>query len=98
LPIVYLDDNVIVVNKPAGVLTHSKGVINNEFTVADFFKRYTTYNLDTNRPGIVHRLDRGTSGVIIGARNSETAKSLQKQFSDRKIKKIIMQLSLVNQN
>ncbi|MGB4420451.1 MAG: RluA family pseudouridine synthase [Candidatus Saccharimonadales bacterium] len=88
LPIVYIDDNVIVVNKPAGVLTHSKGVINNEFTVADFFKRYTTYNLDTNRPGIVHRLDRGTSGVIIGARNSETAKSLQKQFSDRKTKKI----------
>ena len=87
LPIIYIDDNVIVVNKPAGVLTHSKGVVNDEFTVADFFKRFTTYNIDTNRPGIVHRLDRGTSGVIIGARNAETAKLLQKQFSDRKTKK-----------
>lgn len=87
LPIIYLDDNVIVVNKPVGILTHSKGVTNDEFTVADFFKRFTTYNLNTNRPGIVHRLDRGTSGVIIGARNDETAKLLQKQFSDRKTKK-----------
>lgn len=87
LPIVYLDDNVIVVNKPVGVLTHSKGALNDEFTVADFFRRYTTVGLETNRPGIVHRLDRDTSGIIIGARNAETAYLLQKQFADRKTKK-----------
>jgi 23S rRNA pseudouridine1911/1915/1917 synthase len=87
LPIVYIDDNVIVINKPAGVLTHSKGELNDEFTVADFFRRYSSYNLDSNRPGIIHRLDRDTSGVIIGARNSETAILLQKQFADRKTKK-----------
>ncbi len=87
LPILYIDDNVIVINKPIGVLTHSKGSINEEFTVADFFRRYSTYNDDTNRPGIVHRLDRDTSGVMIGARNAETATMLQKQFADRKTKK-----------
>lgn len=87
LPIIYLDDNVIVVNKPVGVLTHSKGVLNDEFTVADFFRRYTTNALDSTRPGIVHRLDRDTSGVIIGARNDETALLLKKQFSDRTTKK-----------
>jgi 23S rRNA pseudouridine1911/1915/1917 synthase len=87
LPIIYIDDNVIVVNKPCGGLSHSKGVLNEEFTVADFFKRYSTYNSDTNRPGIVHRLDRDTSGVMIGARNPETAILLQKQFADRKTKK-----------
>lgn len=87
LPILYLDDNVIVVNKPAGVLTHAKGELNDEFTVAEFFRRYTTFGLDGNRPGIVHRLDRDTSGVIIGARNPETAVLLQKQFADRKTKK-----------
>ena len=87
LPIIYIDDNVIVVNKPLGVLTHSKGIMNDEFTVAEFFKKYSTYNIDTNRPGIVHRLDRDTSGVIIGARNHETATMLQKQFADRKTKK-----------
>lgn len=87
LPIIYLDDNVIVVNKPAGVLTHSKGALNDEFTVADFFRRYTTNALDSSRPGIVHRLDRDTSGVIIGARNDETALMLKKQFADRTTKK-----------
>ena len=87
LPILYLDDNVIVINKPVGVLSHSKGALGEEFTVADFFRRYTTYGLETNRPGIIHRLDRDTSGVLIGARNNETAAMLQKQFAERKSKK-----------
>lgn len=87
LPIIYEDDNVVVINKPVGVLTHSKGELNDEFTVADFLKPKTTYNLDTNRPGIIHRLDRDTSGVIIGVKNPETAKLLSRQFQDRKAKK-----------
>lgn len=87
LPILYIDDNVIVINKPVGVLTHAKGALSEEFTVAEFFRQYTTVGLDTNRPGIVHRLDRDTSGVMIGARNLETAAMLQKQFADRKTKK-----------
>ncbi len=90
LPILYIDDNVVVINKPIGVLSHSKGAMNDEFTVADFFRRYSTYNSDTNRPGIIHRLDRDTSGVMIGARNAETATMLQKQFADRKTKKIYL--------
>ena len=87
LPIVYIDDNVVVINKPAGVLTHAKGALNDEFTVAEFFRRYTTYQLDSNRPGIIHRLDRDTSGIMIGARNDEAAELLQKQFADRKARK-----------
>lgn len=87
LPIIYIDDNVIVINKPIGVLSHAKGALSDEFTVADFFARYSTYNADTNRPGIIHRLDRDTSGVMIGARNEATATMLQKQFADRKVKK-----------
>jgi pseudouridine synthase, rluA family len=87
LPIVYIDDDVIVINKPAGVLTHSKGALNDEFTVADFFRRYTTVGLDTNRPGIVHRLDRDTSGLIIGARTPESFDLLKSQFASRKTKK-----------
>ena len=87
LPILYIDDNVIVINKPVGVLTHAKGALSEEFTVAEFFRRYTTVGLETNRPGIIHRLDRDTSGVMIGARNQDTATMLQKQFADRKTKK-----------
>ena len=93
LPIIYLDDDVIVINKPAGVLTHSKGALNDEFTVADFFRRYTTVGLDTNRPGIVHRLDRDTSGVLIGARTPEAFDKLKKQFSDRKARKLYLAIT-----
>ncbi len=87
LPIIYEDDNVIVINKPLGVLTHSKGALNDEFTVASFFKSYSSYNSESNRPGIIHRLDRATSGVLIGAKNAATAKMLQRQFTDRKVRK-----------
>lgn len=87
LPVIYLDDHVIVINKPAGVLTHTKGAENEEFTVADFFRRYSSVGLETNRPGIVHRLDRDTSGVLIGARTEAAAVLLARQFADRKVKK-----------
>lgn len=87
VPIIFQDNNVIVINKPTGMLTHSKGVLNEEFTAADFFKQYTSYHKDTNRPGIVHRLDRDTSGLLIGALNENAARVLQRQFSDRKVKK-----------
>lgn len=88
LEIIYEDENVIVVNKPKGILTHSKGVLNNEFTVADFFELHgCDFAKGTNRAGIVHRLDRETSGVIIGAKNDTAAKKLQKQFSERTTKK-----------
>jgi 23S rRNA pseudouridine1911/1915/1917 synthase len=88
LPIIYEDENVIVIDKPAGVLTHSKGSINKESTVASFIKPRLDDSLpDTNRSGIVHRLDRPTSGVIITAKNAATLTYLQKQFSQRKTKK-----------
>lgn len=87
LPIIYEDDNVIVMNKPVGVLTHAKGVTNDEFSVAEFVRPRTSDGIDGNRPGIVHRLDRDTSGVIIAAKNTEAKVFLQKQFQDRKAKK-----------
>jgi len=87
LPVIYQDNDVIVVNKPTGVLTHAKGVLSEEFTVAEFVRPLTTDGTATNRPGIVHRLDRGTSGVIIAARTPEAKHWLQKQFSLRKVKK-----------
>lgn len=87
LPVIYEDDHVLVINKPAGVLTHAKGEISEEFTVADFVRLRMTEKDTTNRPGIVHRLDRDTSGVIICAKDSETKGKLQKQFQDRKAHK-----------
>lgn len=88
LPILYEDDNVVVINKPAGVLTHSKGSLNQESTVATFIKpKLNDESMAGNRAGIVHRLDRVTSGVIVTVKNSEALSYLQKQFSQRKTKK-----------
>ena len=87
LPVIYEDSNVIVINKPAGILTHTKGALNDEFTVADFFGRVSKVGVGTNRPGVIHRLDRDTSGVILGAKTDEAAKKLKKQFSERTVKK-----------
>jgi 23S rRNA pseudouridine1911/1915/1917 synthase len=88
LPVIYEDENVLVLDKPVGVLTHSKGSMNAEGTVATFIAPFiNSYELLGNRAGIVHRLDRATSGVIITAKNAATMAYLQKQFSQRKTKK-----------
>lgn len=88
LPVLYEDEDVVVINKPAGILTHAKGCINTEATVATFLhSKITDKDLTGNRAGIVHRLDRVTSGVIIGAKNSKAQAWMQKQFSQRKTKK-----------
>lgn len=70
-PVIYEDDNVIVFNKPAGMLSIKKGDFSTEPAIEDFGH-------------IVHRLDRDTSGVIIVAKNLETKGYLQKQFQERK--------------
>ena len=89
LPILYEDDQVLVIDKPAGILTHAKGALNLEGTVASFIKsKIKDKSLIGNRAGIVHRLDRDTNGVIITARDSESMRWLQRQFSLRKAKKI----------
>ena len=87
LPILYEDDDVIVVNKPSGLLTHAKGGLSDESTVAEIIRPKTSFATDTDRPGIVHRLDRDTSGLLIIAKNPESAAHLQRQFAERTAKK-----------
>jgi len=94
LPVLYEDNDCVVINKPTGLLTHSKGAFNPEATVATWLshrqsadRRQQTTNQHSQREGIVHRLDRGTSGVMILAKTPEALSWLQKQFSTRKVKK-----------
>lgn len=89
LPVLYEDDDCVVINKPAGVLTHSKGAFNPEATVATFLAKKVK-GMDGERAGIVHRLDRATSGVMICAKTPGALSWLQKQFSQRKVKKTYM--------
>lgn len=85
--VLYQDNDVVVINKPAGALTHAKGGIDKEQTVADFLLPMTTFGTNTDRAGIVHRLDRDTSGVIIGGRTKEAVLFLQRQFANRTAQK-----------
>lgn len=86
LPVLYEDDDCVVINKPIGVLSHSKGAFNPEATVATWL-RNRVKGLSGSRGGIVHRLDRMTSGVMICAKTPEALRHLQKQFSARNVKK-----------
>ncbi|OGL31164.1 hypothetical protein A3F37_02200 [Candidatus Saccharibacteria bacterium RIFCSPHIGHO2_12_FULL_41_12] len=86
--IIYEDDSCIVIDKPIGMLTHSKGAFYPEQTIASFIKpKISDRFTDTNRGGIVHRLDRATSGVILCAKTPEAEKWYKAQFADRKVKK-----------
>lgn len=94
LPILYEDDNVIVIDKPAGVLSHGLSKFLGEPSVASFLRQRLKidkkmgWKPEDLRFGIVHRLDRVTSGVMICAKNQETMRVLQKQFHDRTVKKV----------
>lgn len=92
LPVIYEDDDCIVINKPAGILTHTPGELGTEATVATFLRSRLAKDLRGDRAGIVHRLDRATSGVIIGAKNAAALSFLQKQFAERKAKKTYLAL------
>lgn len=86
IPVIYEDKDCVVINKPVGILTHSKGAFNPEATVSTWL-RGRMIAMEGERAGIVHRLDRATSGVMICAKNPAALGWLQKQFSQRKVKK-----------
>jgi 23S rRNA pseudouridine1911/1915/1917 synthase len=86
IPVLYEDDDCIVMNKPSGMLTHAPGTISSEATVATFLREQLV-NIGGQRGGIVHRLDRATSGVIIGAKTVKALSYLQKQFAERNVNK-----------
>ncbi len=87
ISVLYEDEHILVINKPAGVLVHNKGGESEEVTVAEYFKEKLPPD-GSNRPGVVHRLDRGTSGVMCLAKDSKTLAHLQKQFAGHLVKKI----------
>ncbi|MCA9331081.1 RluA family pseudouridine synthase [Candidatus Saccharibacteria bacterium] len=88
LPILYEDDDVLVINKPSGVISHSRGKYWYEPSVASFVRQHAGKQANPeDRSGIVHRLDRATSGVMICAKNERTLSFLQKQFSARTVEK-----------
>jgi len=91
LNIVYEDDDLLVINKPAGIIMHP-GAGNYDNTIVNALMHYCRGNLsnigDELRPGIVHRIDKDTSGLIVVAKNNETHENLSKQFNKHTINRI----------
>ena len=91
LEIIHEDKDLLVINKPAGIIMHP-GAGNYNKTIVNALMHYNKDSLsnigDELRPGIVHRIDKNTSGLIVIAKNNETHENLSKQFSDHTIKRV----------
>lgn len=84
LEIVYEDDDLLVINKPKGLVTHP-GAGNSEHTLANALKFHSDNLSSLNgnfRPGIVHRLDKDTAGLLVVAKNDYAHMFLQEQLKD----------------
>ena len=89
LDILFNDSDVVVVNKPAGMVVHPaagnpSGTLVN--ALLHHIKDLSGIGGEV-RPGIVHRLDKGTSGVMVIAKNDDAHKELARQFHDREVEK-----------
>ncbi len=96
--ILYENDDVVVINKPAGLVVHGDGKTKESSLVDWILKKYpeikevgepgrTTEGEVIYRPGIVHRLDRETSGVMLIAKNQKSFEFFKSQFQEHKIEK-----------
>lgn len=90
LDILFEDDHLLVINKPSGLSMHP-GAGNRVATLANAVVAHVGANQnkvgDVDRPGIVHRLDKDTTGVVVVAKSSAALTGLSKQFNDRTIKR-----------
>ena len=91
LDIIFEDDDLIVLNKPSGIVMHP-GAGNFDNTIVNALVNYDKNSLsnigDELRPGIVHRIDKNTSGLVVIAKNNYTHENLSLQFSKHSITRI----------
>ena len=88
IEVVYEDDDLIVVNKPAGMVVHpAAGIQSGTLANALAFHFQNLSAAASTRPGIVHRLDKGTSGLLVAAKTENAHENLADQFRDREVLK-----------
>ena len=89
IDILYEDNDIVIINKKAGMIVHpAAGNYENTLVNALLFHIKNFSFIDENRPGIVHRLDKDTSGVLVVAKNISSHEILSKQFKAHSVKKI----------
>jgi len=96
LNIVYEDKDILIINKPAGMVVHPGAGNHSNTLVNALIYKYKKKLSDVNgntRPGIVHRIDKETSGLLVIAKNNNAHSNLGKQFSDHTIKRTYQALS-----
>lgn len=91
IDILFEDHDLLIVNKPAGLLVHPTGAKRPETTLVDCIRAHfpgiDNVGDDPKRPGIVHRLDRDVSGVMVIAKTQAMFDDLKKQFANREVEK-----------
>ncbi len=92
LRIVHLDDSLAVVDKPAGLVVHPAPSHRGP-TLVDELAEILDGGADPERPGIVHRLDKETSGLLVVARNEATHAALQRQVRERGVERVYLALA-----
>ena len=92
VPILYEDDDILVVNKPAGLIVHPAPGHTGHTLVNAVLSHLVTLSDDVQRPGIVHRLDKDTSGVMVIARNPVAHENLAAQFKKHTVKQVYLAL------
>jgi len=94
LTVLYEDSDVVAIDKPAGMVVHAGAGVRTGTLVNALLHRYGTLSGlgGAMRPGIVHRLDRFTSGVLLVAKNDAAHQSLASQFAARKVEKVYLAL------
>jgi 23S rRNA pseudouridine1911/1915/1917 synthase len=92
LRIVHLDDHLAVIDKPAGLVVHPAPSHDGP-TLVDELAEILGGGADPERPGIVHRLDKGTSGLLVVARDDETHAALQQAVREREVERIYLALA-----
>lgn len=93
-PVLYSDDDLLVINKPSGLLTH-RLADGKETSLADLLDAEhgpLPITAGIHRPGIVHRLDRETSGVLVVARTELSMAALKESFRSREVEKVYLAL------
>jgi len=108
IPILYEDEDIVIVDKPAGITVNRAETTKDEITIQDWMEdklglphtkievpkeSYSKEEVFAQRGGLVHRLDKETSGVMILAKHPDALMELLRQFKEREVKKVYQALS-----